>query len=490
MSRKAALCVLTLTMSFTVAGCAEDLQFHDNNVINAESFLHQADQAFLAAVEKKPVTLSDQARCYFAVNEEQIQPTVYCGGARTYGSEADQVWWRVSFTPQARGEEVRLTEPTLEDGAPTARPKGPELIRPNGDRPSDESEQLAAPEPEAGEPGMIIADGEGVDIPAPETPGDEGVLRGPTYQIEVSEAGRADAVSRPEGPVGPASGETLFAAQLTLKQGVTPPDQKPLDAQPERDAAPDSRIHETKYALVSGGHRSNVTDDLINRDEVVVAVSAPEHASPRLEVTVDGKTQKLALTDGQRVATNNKRHAAYYRDKTSDKIGKRLSQQQQQVGEFEFTYSVKYTKATLTPYSAKYGWAPKGKAWLMIAYRNRELGEENSQQFDSTQDIAESYALRAPDEPDDPDSDSPSPSPSPSADPDESPEEGSEDMLRQPLRGDVGDKRGVVIFEVPDSFTSGEFISSPTFSFTSSQAAPDTGTVRLPTQTYTVHVGA
>ncbi|MQA27410.1 MAG: hypothetical protein GEU94_18530 [Micromonosporaceae bacterium] len=486
MRRHAAPILTVLSLTVTLTGCAEELQHKHRNVVNAESFLRQADHHFVSEMKRKPVNLAEHARCYFAVadSDEQIQDAVYCGAARAYGGRAGQVWWKVDFTPKQRGDEVRLTRPVLNTEKPARRPEGVELIRPSGASPDPRVDRIPAPEARPGKPGAMVADADGADFDAARRPRAKGVLLGPTYQIKIRHAGRAAAVSRPDGGMAAAPGETLFATDLTLGDGVEPPDQ---------DVASGDRSRDTTYALVSGDRRRDVTEALTGRKRAVLAVSAPKRSEPRLEVTVDGTTQALSLKTGERTSP---KAAAYYRSDPTTEIGKKYRERASR-GDFRFVYSVRYEVATLTPYSAELGWAPAGRAWLMIGYRDAKLRDERSRQFRSAHQTSGAYALKAAKPTPSPSAKptrspsaepSGSPSAEPSGSPNASPSGGPAGAGPPQFRRVLGSGEGVIVFEVPDDFADGEFAASPAFSFTSSEASPASGVVTLPTKRHAFRI--
>lgn len=180
----------------------------------------------------------------------------------------------------------------------------------------------------------------------------------PLVTIIASKIGVANAVSTGNGPRSAASGEKLVAARIAFDQGPLRAAYRPdsiyhqediLDAEPTYKLQVDGRQRDVSFPDTDGPH--------------TLVASVPKESDPKLLVTVDGRTQALSLTSGQRVSTNAK---AFYRQHRTVQLGNSYPAANLTDGDFDVTHSIRFTDARLMAFHPTLGWPDKGKSWLVV----------------------------------------------------------------------------------------------------------------------------
>ena len=429
----------------SLAACGGDLTVDGRELVNAKTFMATADETFTEAVSELRANHHRDARCYYVTEKNRLTGAV-CGPVRPFGARDGEVWWPLTYKVKRDSDGAQLAQPEVAD-RPAKRPPG-KLSRPDGDDPPGDADKLAAPQAPPGPAGLVTTDVSEVGFVEAKRPAN-GKLIGPTYAITVVEAGQAAYVQQrasgdPE-PVGPAPGETLYAAKLSFANANEPPDNDVYSSEYR------NRSLTTTYTLILGETRKDVTSRFGRSGERTLVVSAPTGVEPRLEAQVDGQGQAISLATGERVTTTAK---AYYRANPSYSVNQQYNERLT-VGEHNFTATLTVATATVTPFSAKLGWAPAGRAWLVVLLKDTEVREANYRSTSRTLLGDRSYKLAT---------------------------GGAAHQLKLALDG-------VLVFDVPEDLTAADLTVSYTFSFTSSYE-PRAGTAVFPARTYPVTIPA
>ncbi len=436
-------------------------------------------------------TISDESRCYLSRDgDDSIGESAYCGPARAMSATDDEHWLEVTLTENGTTDEgLRLTvEPPAAFELTATDADG--LFRPDGEEPvaADSLDEPEAPEaPVEDYAALVSRDVPGLDAEFSEldephtlvTPSltmtveasadldviPDGVILSDSSADEADDmTGRDESAesedSGDDAPFySPADGQQVRAWEVTL--GPSPEMAPDLDEYDSLGFGGDSgRDASTALAVKAGNQRlvmhGSLSDDSDESDTLTVAcpdvpcmdidqqrailfTSAAEDTDLSLVTTVDGQDQAVSLDDG--TLTSEVSKVAYDREQLTQQVSTAwpsttfLISAEDDVksdvyccDDITYTFGGEVQKVFLTPFDLAQGWAPDGKAWLVVPIANRpdELVDGNA---DISIDEAKSITLST----------------------------GGETLPSMPEAGDSD----VTVFQVDSTFTEGTITYSP-----------------------------
>lgn len=478
MRRAVAASLLAGAGVLVLAGCGSGQTLGGESIANADEWLEEADAELVAmtrdASAEGTTVLSDDSRCYFEADDEgDIGQSVFCGPVRTLVHGDD--WYTMTFDEKVNADgDIVLAE---HHWAGSGNPAG-ELSRPDGAKPAD-VENLA--EPQA--PATVMKDfvvavprdsfGAPVTLEPLESPGR---VLAPAATFEVSQGSPLEAIPAEvltwAGADPHASASPVFrpadgqAVSVWLLDVTSPVEFGPehdsgwLDDDGLRDASASVAVDVAGQRLqIAGGLGADEDSGSIARIECghvqcvgrdaqqyLLFVSAAEGAEPALSVTTDGRSATAVLgtsevgMDHSSVAQDRERLrqqvSVAWASKTATVVS---SKERGRHDEIDYTYGGDVPAVYLTPFDAASGWAPEGRAWLVVPVENwvSDFGYEAE---DASIDWVKSWSLKTADEA----------------------------FSAEPL-----DVTGRAVFEVPAEFTEGTVVYQPTGSLSYRWTDPD-----------------
>ncbi len=403
-------------LAVVAAGCSPALRADGHQLAAADQPLQQALERVKhdndAGIQNNSITVSDATHCFYtrpAPDSDDITDTVACGPVRRIGRSDTQVWdtYRLGFSHNADGDTTARVVAPLQQGV-TEDAAG--LIAPDNSAPAPVSE---VPKPQV--PQTAVAD-HAVALPADEAPVGlrfselhrPAELITPTATIEVIAQARPATVPTalvagqhdPAGPAPyyrPAGGQTLYAYRVRISDPV----QADVPASTTFDGAAADRS--TALSLVLSGHRTVDISGTIGanqtagtgagngshtltlacrtrkdagsgcrpqRQDLVILATVPSADAIGLRATVAGGHQTVDLPGG--VLSTDVSRLDYDRADVTASVDRRLQAGPVAVPAasgpaVKVGWSVHVDSATLAAFDPSRGWAPKGRAWLLVS---------------------------------------------------------------------------------------------------------------------------
>ncbi|HEY9410037.1 MAG TPA: hypothetical protein VIP77_10705 [Jiangellaceae bacterium] len=417
---------LAATAMFLTACSGDAVEVGGLAVGNSEAVLADADSAFddlvKPGVDDGTTTVAEGSQCFFhREGDRGVADNVYCGPLRVLGASPDDAWYAVPVEPTAStSEKVSLgvvdAEPELTSISVD------ELFRPDGAEPV---EVEALDEPQAPESPVsdvaVLAGVDSVQLDAGFEELDEPyrlVTPSAVITVEASadlevipaavvSAVNSDSSYEEDAPslYRPADGQKVRAWQVTV--GSAP------EIGPEADYYSDYRDASTSLAVGVGTQRLTIAGDLsydtdtaaiaceqvqcpaTDQAKYVLIVSAEGDDPASLIATVDGADQTLSLEDG--ALDSDVTAVAYSREKLAQQVSttwetKTIAVQTQAQLEADqpdyccaedvnFTFGGEVQRVYLSPFDQSRGWAPAGKAWLVVPIGNDPRGDSTHHDF-------------------------------------------------------------------------------------------------------------
>ena len=328
------------------------------------------------------------ARCYFLTDgkgenllvetsEEDLVAKVGCGPVRRLGVAEGHVWDSHQVQVSPSGDDT-VGFGAFDDDERGQMLTGVQFWRPDGETPSDNASELAAPPAPAAEPGLVQV------LEAAPDSADITAINGqrlitPAGSYAITGVGKSPlttlAQADPEtgGIVAPAPGEEFAVVRLRLGAAYPyPADEGFSFSQPE------TADTTTQVYLVADGKRREVKDlapggsstfgSAPAEERETVLVAAVPQGAKKLELVTRtlGVEQSLDLMTGRRTSTTA---AGFYRADAIQDAGSSLPTVTKKLGSYrEVTSSARFDKVVFTAWDKRKGWAPKGKAWLELTY--------------------------------------------------------------------------------------------------------------------------
>lgn len=387
-------------------------------------------------------TISDESRCYLSRDgDDGIEESAYCGPAQAMSAADDEHWLEVTLTENGTTDEgLRLTlEPPDAFELTAADADG--LFRPDGEEPvaADSLDEPEAPEAPVEDYAALVSrdvpelDAEFEELDEPHT------LVTPSLTMMVEASADLDVIpdgvilsdssadesddmtgrdesdesedSRDDAPFyRAADGQQLRAWEVTL--GPAPemaPDLDEYDSfgfggDSGREASTALAVSAGKQRLIMHGSLSDDSDESdtltipcpevpcpvdVDQQRAILFTSTAEDADLSLVATVDGQDQAVSLDDGSLTSEVSK--VAYDREQLTQQVSTTwpsttfLIAAEDDVksdvyccDDLTYTFGGEIQKVFLTPFDLAQGWAPDGKAWLVVPIANRpdELGDQ------------------------------------------------------------------------------------------------------------------
>lgn len=401
-ARVVALCLLAALGS----GCGAFGGFPDPFTIanlslteeQGETLLAGGDKALPGLIDDHHAT-SNEPRCYYSFPDSGDRANDYlrCGPVRAYGEPADATWLKMGVYNDGEGR-ARIAkgssggDPTPEP--PTALADGEELKRPDGEEPAD-ADNVAEPQPRRGKPGHFTTTRAAGGLKL-EKPKEAALLLSPDASLALTGLGTGDVFGTGSAAVKSAKGEEFVYARVDtdptyetatkvsdegVDHGARDEGEKTESPEPSETAEPTEGGEEADgddvtRTLVTGSTRHELDDDLA--DGTVIAVSVRKGEDAELELTDHGKKQTLDLRTGKR--SSDPVFAPLYREANTQEIAKPYRGSATNYREFgTVSLSVDVDEAALVPYVEDKGYAPAGKAWLVVAVT--EQGSSSNAEF-------------------------------------------------------------------------------------------------------------
>jgi hypothetical protein len=405
--------------AISLTACSSSVTVEGTNISNAKEFIAEADNVFtqnIAHASSDALTRADGSQCFFEKNDgKEISPVVYCGPVKMLGRQGS--WLPVSYVKKTNSsDDLILAEPTMSDIS--TDPTG-ELFRPDGSKPVP-TEDVAAPVgPQTLEKNFAVV------LPMstlrssmnfePTTKPAE--LLAPAANLTVSEkssdplipgeamralkngdsSGTGDGSSTDQEFYRPADGQTLSMYKVKVTG--------PAEMAPELDTmwgAPDGlKDASLSLSVNSGSQHLSIAGKLASNPsawgstsadsgikvsctsvpcqgpeagEYLLVVSSEDPSVPSLVGTTDGESQSVELATGE--VSSDVATVGYDRDRLRQQVsaawGSKTAtivndkENGEENAETTYTYGGQVSSVYLSPFEAANGWAPKGKAWLVV----------------------------------------------------------------------------------------------------------------------------
>lgn len=421
--RKISVAAAGAVLALALAGCSSSVTLQGEKVGNAGEFLEEADQLFtetVANASADSLSSSDDSRCFYEKNGEDITSVVHCGPVKILGHEGN--YFPISFETKIDSDSKKiLSDPQVSEAA--ANPAG-ELFRPDGKKPADIGSVAQPAGPQATQKNFaVVMPLDSVSSPLNfEDLEKRSFLKAPAANVSVAQKATnelipGEVLSKLQG--NDASSESSSGGSQEFyrpaedqslsmyKISVGSPDElgPKLDtgwSQPE--GAKDAGL---SLSIKSGSQRLNVAGSLtsvsfgtnesktatiscssvpcqaLDGKDYLLVVSSEDSAAPSLVGTTDGKDQTVALGTGQ--VSSEVSSVAYERERLRQQVSAAWGTQTEEIvsqkaagenGEpTELTFGGSVGSAYLTPFETTAGWAPEGKAWLVLQVDDMVLDE-------------------------------------------------------------------------------------------------------------------
>lgn len=321
-----------------LTGCAgPKVTLNGSEVSNLDKALESADN--LWAQKRASGTASNvdkDSRCYAQTSDGVLANQAICGPIHYLGQD-DQVWETMDWEPAGDGKDkVQLTAvSSFSTGTPAPNAA---LYRPDGKKSPD---GLVVPEPDtkAADPAQAIWSSNYSSNEKQTT------VRTPDGTIDLSKLKISDRVGNESNRLKAGEGNKFASLEISMTTNSV--------------GNPEAVL--TELAFTSGGKSYPVG----KAKSGGLAMALPgDGKDVSLTVTYDGLTQTVSLPDGKLES----KATAYYNGISQSAAGPDL--ESFMVGNRDSGTSVKFqpegVMAELTAYEPKAGWAPEGKAWLVV----------------------------------------------------------------------------------------------------------------------------
>jgi hypothetical protein len=331
----------TMLAATILTGCAggPKVTLDGSEVSNLDKAIESADN--LWAQNRASGTASNvdkESRCYAQASNGVLAKQALCGPIHYLGSD-DQVWETMDWQPAGDGKDkVQLTAGnSFSEGekAPNA-----ELFRPDGKKVPD---GLQVPEPDTKSATATQAIwGSSSSSSSSKDDKNTTLVQTPDATISVTHWKISDRVGGESDRVKAGDGNKFVSVDLSMN-------------------SVSSGSSLTDLAFISGGK----TYPAGKAKNGSLAMAVPGDGKDAvLAVTYDGLTQKVSLGDGKL----DSKATAYYAGFSDSASSPSL--EPFRVGNQDSGTSTKFQPkgftANLTAYEPKAGWAPEGKAWLVV----------------------------------------------------------------------------------------------------------------------------
>lgn len=380
-----------------------------------------------AALQDGSTTISDKTACFFvkpSPDADTVTDEVACGPVRRLGWSDTRVWdtyglkfqqnadGEVSATSDELREQGRAIDPGLLEGGQPAQAKDiPEPQAPTS--PVTDTAALVPPQTvdkiafsKLKKPWRIITPAATIEVtekaepevlPSIVLPADE---RGTAPYYRPAEGQQVKAFKIKIGPPAeqgvPESDGEGDPVSLTTSMALTLGDGKVTIANVGTSADADSTDGDgapQNWAIGCGddddyGDESPFPCDRTGSSEAVLVATVPAQGTVGLHATVNGDAQTLDLTSGK--LTSSVSQVEYKRSTLTSEVGEQL-RTSTKVSYTDFLDEKQTTTATwtwtihkvgLSAFDPTRGWAPKGRAWLLVQTSDYDLSGERSYNFD------------------------------------------------------------------------------------------------------------
>ncbi|MCB7135202.1 hypothetical protein LGQ04_01355 [Cellulosimicrobium marinum] len=421
------------------SACSDAVIHGRDPIVNADEFLTEADALFdevFADVDVDVARVAPGARCYLEnLGDREISDELYCGPVRLLGY--DEPWFTMSFTTNVRDDEVVLSEPVVGDyRSPTGT-----LFRPDGQEPDDPA-SLAPPDGPRTSlkdfAALVPLDAvRSIELNGIEKPAE---IRAPAATVTVSAQVVLEHIPvpvlgalDPSTPLDaslyrPAENQTLTGWQIDI---ADPPDLGPSDEysawaarEQYRDASLSLAVGVGSQRLAVVGGPADTANPLGAQDgdgvakipcaavpctppdpaRYLLVVSSSSSEEPALVAMTDGEEEIVHLAGGE-VETEHSR-AAYSDLPTVRQVSvawgtktfETVSSEERGTYDrspISYSYGGDIASVYRTPFDAVHGWAPDGRAWLVVPLQNASHGARGT---DSSLNWSESWVAEFGDE--------------------------------------------------------------------------------------------
>jgi len=363
--RKELTTLVAVISVLALAGCGgQQLTAGGKGISNASDALTNAERDWRAELAKGSVTVSKDARCYYAVlkDKSDIGKNIMCGPVRHFGSDGTKPWETVEAKTSPAGED-KVSVASDDSFSAGTIPPGYVLQRPDGQE-APENLTLAEPPAPSSESAFSAWLTESPSLKDARSPASgKGIVITPTFTAEITSVGSLAEIGTGSERKSAPKGERFVAAKVTFS---SPPD----SAEPKGDGfssdknAPTDLVAQLRF----GDKTQEIVTPAISPAEgaVTLVAAVPVGAADIvLELTSGGLTQGLSLSTGERVSTVAQ---AYYDGaKSSVPIAAGVYGESSKVmGDLEVTYTVQFTHAWRSPFSTRLGWAPAGQVYVTV----------------------------------------------------------------------------------------------------------------------------
>lgn len=341
-----------------LAGCAgQKLTYSGMEVASLDKGIEALDKVWAAQRANGTASNVDkESRCYAQISGEVLAEKAICGPIHYLGQDAP-VWESVAWQPSGEGKDKVQVSPSdsFSTDAPAANTQ---LYRTDGKK-APEKYELTEPDTKTASATQAIWGLQSVSSGQEDVTVD---VVTPESTITVKNPKVSDRIGGESDRVKAGDGHKFGSVTL--------------DVRSESNGAPATSSDSSapvlaELAFVSGGK----TYPLGKAKSGTVGMAVPgDGADLSLAVTYEGLTQTISLAD----AKMQSKATAFYDDfsrSTSHsgtiapvKIGK-----DDTVGDAA-TFTVPELSATRTAYDPKAGWAPEGKAWLVVKAKVNDDG--------------------------------------------------------------------------------------------------------------------
>jgi hypothetical protein len=363
-------------------------------------------------IQNNSITVSDATDCFYtkpAADAEDVTDQVACGPIRRLGKPDAQSWdtYRLEFAQPTDGPATATVRDVVEQAVAVDPAL---LVAPDGDLEPAAVDEVPAPQaPPTTVSNLAItldsADGIGSFEPMAEP----AKLITPAATVTVTEFAEPTFVPKilvegQDEPVGeapyykPAPGQKVYAYKIKISaspESVVPAGTGPaskrisdLSTLLNFGIADGTTIDIVDQAGVTGSEAESASVslgcaggsgldasgpfpcDAAQQREFVVLLTAPATGAPSLVATVDGAEQSVDLTTGE--LTSDVSQVEYQRTALIRKQDGRLEAgpatgTDALKDQVSASWSMNVDAAALTAFEPSRGWAPAGKAWLVVA---------------------------------------------------------------------------------------------------------------------------
>lgn len=393
-----------------------DIRTADGDTVeNAAQFLAEATEQWEETIPSENVEISDDAGCFFAVDDDDaVTGDLACGGVRTTTAEDGEVWDIGEFEVRENSDNemnAQVSESWLEGAARGVQRPDTRLVDAEGEAAPANIDELAAPPMPQTDSGLSLSgDVLPQDLVQPDddqaSPGADGEVITPAGSIQLesvatletipvraeasSDEDADDAVDDPaadngedvdtddgdiavdlEGePHAPAAGETF----LLLDYSFTPHQESDsgwgADEQESYTASLALNDGGAQQTLAHFGEHEGFGEQSPESGQLLVSVAEDDAF---LVVSSSGEDQEISLPSGER--GENDVTLGYYRDVTEQDENHEFDISDQSVtvndDDYEVSLYLNLQRAQLTAFTEEGGgdgWAEPDMAWLILEF--------------------------------------------------------------------------------------------------------------------------